>query len=115
MNYKTLPDALKLEEGLSNESIAAKLKNANIPFDVEWGEGDWKISHRYFRESTINVLRSDIDYPDLDKILGEPDNSKGGNYFYYGKYKGFDFSRFSGTVTFDKGHLVEATRIKVWR
>lgn len=111
---------LTLVDGISSESIEARLKEAKIEYHASE-----KYKEPYFKASTLDLA---MKYPlstnkqELTKayktkiieLLGFPNFFRADSYFYMAKYKispNFDISQIHNKVTFDKGLLIESTRI----
>lgn len=106
---------LTLVNGLPLEKIESKLKEAGIRYDV-FGN----IPVDFFREHIVRTdypfdpKREKVSKTEIIKLLGRPPRHQGRNLYYYAKYEVgdcFDFSKLNGKITFDRGLLVERTKV----
>lgn len=112
MNFKELPKGLEFREGLTIEMITARLDEASIKYDLDWEGYTWIPSRKYFRESNLDIDLKRID--EVLKILGKPDKRSSMAHFYIARYKvnpEFSWKDISGTLTLDKGDLVEQVKL----
>lgn len=104
---------LTLVKGQSQETIEAKLKEAGINYKIVDDTRSWSLTDApYFRKGHIEAEQG---WREILHTLGFPDYGRKNIYHYHAKYEineGFDFSQLKGKLTFDKGLLVEITKVR---